>query len=761
MSEIYGGGKIPRSADKATRRLLEDHDRILTRGIAQGDTTVIVQGTSSQSRANSPVRYVKTGLSGDVTNIPIERAGQVLVLAFLGKPTLKSTGGNLHLSGDFTPESQDETLTLVSDGVYWREMSRGSVSHETFIPIGRWGVRPDLGVDQTVKIQEAFDECPLGAVLFIPPGTYLISDGIDHDRAISVWAYGATFDLEGNTPATGYAYKWGYAAANMQFVSVWGLTVSRDVTYTGSPSSATSAAFTSTGFKYVALSDCRAHDLTAVGFKEGHYFTGIQAAGKGIQNCDLYNLDTRECRYGLWLTNGNAATQTGGWCNGLKFFGGRHTIQPNTASDKAVTDPANFVAIYIDYPVNAASSGSIPNDHSFYSINLESTTAVNVGWGRKVYCRGETCYFYNCRYEGHNVAPTAADDYDLEVDKVSFPASGGTGRNVVFHGGFNLSLAGLKITDTAAGAIPPQGNWKIDSSKVDYTAGLYPAAGGLTDLDADVIRGTQIHCMNRGTAASPAITIYDNATAFKKRVEVQGSVHDGTNDRFGGMVMYDNSTPPVEVNRWGTQTVSPYPFFIAKGLVVNETGADADTRVEGSGDANLLYVDAGNDRVGVGTATPSAKVHIFPVSNVVSLHVETSGNSNMLVVDAANDGVGIGTASPSDAFHVVGGFLVDGTFTFVPTTVSSSPYTISGSTKGFILVDTTGGAITINLPGALSPGRAYFIKDAGNAGTNNITINPAGTDTIEGAGSKTISTNYGKLWITPDGTAGTWYIMGT
>lgn len=44
-------------------------------------------------------------------------------------------------------------------------------------------------------------------------------------------------------------------------------------------------------------------------------------------------------------------------------------------------------------------------------------------------------------------------------------------------------------------------------------------------------------------------------------------------------------------------------------LIVNDGGADADTRMEGDNDPNLLYLDAGNDRVGHGTATPTAKVH--------------------------------------------------------------------------------------------------------------------------------------------------------
>jgi hypothetical protein len=44
--------------------------------------------------------------------------------------------------------------------------------------------------------------------------------------------------------------------------------------------------------------------------------------------------------------------------------------------------------------------------------------------------------------------------------------------------------------------------------------------------------------------------------------------------------------------------------------VFNDGGADVDFRVEGDTDANLLFVDAGNDRVGIGVATPQNKFQI-------------------------------------------------------------------------------------------------------------------------------------------------------
>lgn len=66
-------------------------------------------------------------------------------------------------------------------------------------------------------------------------------------------------------------------------------------------------------------------------------------------------------------------------------------------------------------------------------------------------------------------------------------------------------------------------------------------------------------------------------------------------------------------------------------VVINESGADKDVRIEGDTDINLLFTDASTDRVGVGTNAPTAKFTVVGDQHVrtgygVALYDSTNAN---------------------------------------------------------------------------------------------------------------------------------------
>lgn len=73
--------------------------------------------------------------------------------------------------------------------------------------------------------------------------------------------------------------------------------------------------------------------------------------------------------------------------------------------------------------------------------------------------------------------------------------------------------------------------------------------------------------------------------------------------------------------------------------VFNENGEDIDFRVEGDTDRNTLQVDASTDRVGIGIALPTAKLHVAGVARIsgtTSAFESATGAS--AAVSAASEG---------------------------------------------------------------------------------------------------------------------------
>jgi hypothetical protein len=73
-------------------------------------------------------------------------------------------------------------------------------------------------------------------------------------------------------------------------------------------------------------------------------------------------------------------------------------------------------------------------------------------------------------------------------------------------------------------------------------------------------------------------------------------------------------------------------------VVFNDAGADVDFRVEGDTDANLLFVDAGNDRVGIGTSSPVSKLNISVGTDKRAAVLSSSAYSNSVDFVSINDG---------------------------------------------------------------------------------------------------------------------------
>ena len=88
----------------------------------------------------------------------------------------------------------------------------------------------------------------------------------------------------------------------------------------------------------------------------------------------------------------------------------------------------------------------------------------------------------------------------------------------------------------------------------------------------------------------------------------------------------------VSVDASGNFTVET--GLIADGSsVFNETGVDVDFRIESDDNANMFFVDGGNDRVGIGVATPASGLD---VRGTVQVGIDDAGHDVIFYGDSAS-----------------------------------------------------------------------------------------------------------------------------
>ena len=197
------------------------------------------------------------------------------------------------------------------------------------------------------------------------------------------------------------------------------------------------------------------------------------------------------------------------------------------------------------------------------------------------------------------------------------------------------SNAIIKLTGTLSGNTTIQSEavetWYIvdnATSMSSYTLGFKPAGGTATNL----------------VASSKHILYSDGST------------------------MFDVLADCGNISANGTLAVAGNVSLDGGSFVFNESSADVDFRIESNGNANAIFVDAGNDRVGIINASPSVPLDVTgaaKISGAVDLdgggftwndssasldfRCETNNLDDAFFIDGSADKVGFGCQDPSDA----------------------------------------------------------------------------------------------------------------
>jgi hypothetical protein len=124
--------------------------------------------------------------------------------------------------------------------------------------------------------------------------------------------------------------------------------------------------------------------------------------------------------------------------------------------------------------------------------------------------------------------------------------------------------------------------------------------------------------------------------------------------------------------------IAPHVNASSTELVVNDGGANLDFRVEGDTDANTLFVDAGNDRVGVLTNSPSGK-----------LDISYGADTNVPAILFGADANAFGLTTRTNNIQHFG-------------TIGGVPYTLADGLFNVIGYDGLSGANSVNIGGVTS-----------------------------------------------------------
>lgn len=216
----------------------------------------------------------------------------------------------------------------------------------------------------------------------------------------------------------------------------------------------------------------------------------------------------------------------------------------------------------------------------------------------------------------------------------------------------------------------------------------------------------------------------------------------------------DSSANAVTIQRAGSDTIAgatsialsqqyQYVVLVSDGTSVWQVFAMGIASTNGAVKVPLLTSDPASPAPGeMWGRTADAFIRYVP---------GTGGSANQLEIKAAKD-IASGYVGLDSATR-----LTSASTRFTTNTSLTGTTTLTVSSNTVQKGDASGGAFTVTLPAASLSGRIFIIKKADSSG-NAITISRAGSDTIDGATSYSLSAQYQSVTLIADGGTG-WMVV--
>ena len=408
--------------------------------------------------------------------------------------------------------------------------------------------------------------------------------------------------------------------------------------------------------KFTAISSSVSVPLTnpvgrngAIQFKSGNAVSGANAQFTGSQNLTFVEntlkvtgsilLDTQN-EVGLFEVTGSGE------------FTGNLTVGGTLTAEEFVTERNTTIQIY-----NSGSTifGDSHNDSHERTGSLKVLGAFNLdGSGSVTNMSGS----FSGSFEGEGSGVTGVISSSYAVSASVAPFDGLTGRPTLVSSSIQLSsdisgsvnAATASLINTASATLNVLTFTKGDNSTFTVTVDTGSGGGGASSVVADTSPqlGGNLDLNSFHISGSGAITA--------SNIVVEGKVlHAGDSD-----TSIDFSSDMVSIVAGGETMVSFREGFmgVTDDVVFNPNQNDIDFGISSDDVAHLFRTDAANNRIGIGTSSPQALLHV--TGSISGSSIQASGDITAFYSsdERLKDNV-TPIASAIDKIRKIGGYEFD------------------------------------------------------------------------------------------------------
>lgn len=345
------------------------------------------------------------------------------------------------------------------------------------------------------------------------------------------------------------------------------------------------------------------------------------------------------------------------------------------------------------------------------------------------------------------------------ANKVQLNGSGTDASYIVYGAG---STTGWLVGKNTSG------NFRINN-EADTSIGLAITGAGLAGMNIvspsanwhvnQAADGQNVFLSRRATDSSPTgnFLVLQNAAA-----SVIGSIDVNSNMGLGGAAnssyrlslqesgisqpaqLFSNGQGSAELRVNASGSFEINGLTAAKEVVFNQAGSDVDLRVEGDTNANLLFVDASGDNIGIGTSTVGGRLQINGGGTGVKSLLVRGNSSNdgniqewqngsgtaLSIVDEAG-WIGIGNTNPSTplAISSSAGNTTAGAVLASYTSTYSGGSTQTAGAFSVQSMDSASSAY-MGLSGNAQTGSSGSYTNSGLTGVQGSAVNQAASGTV-------------------------------